>query len=203
VLATARRISPTRYTASVTAPRAIPWGPFALEGAWALLILVLGSDAGLTVPALILLVWGAIALLGIWLVRWFAHLIATRKTATPKGHRRWLLEPALVLACGLFVWFGLAFRVRFLASKPALDRYVREVGARASDAGVEQAPMWVGLFRVRETEVLAGGVVRLITTPCMFDDCGVVYSPTVAPPRVGEDTYSPLVGGWWHWWRSW
>ena len=63
----------------------------------------------------------------------------------------------------------------------------------------------VGLFWLREAEVLPQGVVRIITTDCMFDDCGLVYSPAGVPPRIGEDMYEALAlgGPWYHWWRGW
>jgi hypothetical protein len=77
----------------------------------------------------------------------------------------------------------------------------KEAGAIASGQVVPGTR--AGLFRVQEVEALPGGIVRLITTDCMFDHCGVVYCPKGTPPRIGEDSYSPLGWNWWHWLRSW
>jgi hypothetical protein len=64
-------------------------------------------------------------------------------------------------------------------------------------------PELVGLFVVRETEALPNGVVRMITTTCGFDKCGLTYSANGAPPVIGEDSYRPLGAGWWQWEESW
>ena len=40
-----------------------------------------------------------------------------------------------------------------------------------------------GLFWVREAEALPGGVVRPITTQCMFDDCGIAGTTFGQPVR--------------------
>ena len=64
-------------------------------------------------------------------------------------------------------------------------------------------PELVGLFVVRETEALPNGVVRMITTSCGFDKCGLAYSANGAPPVIGEDRYRPLGARWWQWEESW
>lgn len=171
--------------------------------AWAAYILWFGSDAGLTPPALLVLVWGGLAAVALW-VLW----LALRWWATRRGRRDWRrlryalgLPLAVLLLAGLTLG-GITFRLRFLFSRPALMHFVRT--ARPDLLKTRFVPgTRVGLFHVREVEVLPGGSVRLITTDCMFDDCGVVYSAGVAPPIVGEDTYSSLGGDWWHWRRSW
>jgi hypothetical protein len=104
--------------------------------------------------------------------------------------------------CFAFVWSGASFWVRFQCSRPALNRYVQSASPMIA-SGTFTPGVRVGLFWLREAEVLPDGVVRMITTDCMFDQCGVVYSPRGAPPVVGEDTYNALGGPWYHWWRSW
>jgi hypothetical protein len=169
---------------------------------WAFYVLVFGSDAGLPVPALIALTWGCIALFGLWVIRCVVHILAISRKDGPRS-RWWLLaEPAALFACFALVWTGGAFRLRFALSRPALERYVRSAGEEKVD-GRFATRKRVGLFWLRESEVLPGDVVRMITTPCMFDDCGVVYSPAGEPPRIGEDSYRALGGPWYHWWRSW
>jgi len=78
----------------------------ALEVVWGLLVLGLGSDAGLTFPALLLLLYGALALLVLWLVRFVLHAVATRRTPLERRYAAWLLEPACVLLTALAVWSG-------------------------------------------------------------------------------------------------
>lgn len=170
---------------------------------WLVYLLGWGTDAGLTVPVVLVSLWGGVALLVVWLVRLVLYHRGTRQNLAERRMRRVLLEPVVIMACVGLVWSGIGFRVRFVASRPALARFVRDARPSIS-RGEVPAGTRVGLFRVKEAEVLPGGTVRLITTECMFDDCGVAYSPdNTPPPVIGEDMYEPLGGGWWHWWRSW
>jgi hypothetical protein len=98
---------------------------------------------------------------------------------------------------------GLAFQVRFVMSRPFLDSYVRSVQSGPLVADRSLRPVLVGLFVVRETEALPNDVVRMITTTCGFDTCGLTYSPKGSPPVIGEDIYEPLGSGWWQWQESW
>lgn len=166
-------------------------------------VLCFGSDAGLTVPALLVLVWGGVATVALWALWLVLHWWATRRTRTDRLKLRYaFVHPLAVLLIGGLTFSGVTFRVRFLLSRPALAHFVRT--ARPDILQSRFVPgTRIGLFHVREAEVLQGGIVRLITTECMFDNCGLVYSPNVVPPRVGEDNYSSLGGDWWHWWRSW
>ena len=170
--------------------------------AWVTYVLGWGSDAGLTVPVLLVLTWGGVGVLVLWSLGFAVHVVATKGAPERRRLRRFAVWPALLSFCFVFVWTGLAFQVRFLASRPALDRVAREAIPMAPPAELSPGRR-VGFFWVRESEVLPGGIIRIITTQCMFDDCGLVYSPNGEPPRVGEDTYRQLGGGWWHWWRSW
>ena len=173
-----------------------------VEIAWVLYVLGRGSDAGLPVLLLLVLLWGGLGLVVLWAARVVVHLRATR--AAPEARRlpRLSAEFAVLLLCFAAVWTGAAFRVRFLVSKPALARFVIQ-HVQATGMGHFTPGTRVGLFHIREAEALPGGVVRLITTDCMFDDCGMAYSPLREPPVIGEDTYRPLAEHWWHWWRSW
>jgi len=177
---------------------------FALTLPWLVYLLGWGTDAGITLPVLLVSVWGGLALLVLWLLRLVLYRRGTRQNRAERHMRRVLLEPVVLLACVGMVWSGLGFRVRFLASRPALDRFVRDARPSMS-RGEVAAGTRVGLFTVQEAELLPGGSVRLITTECMVvDDCGVAFSPDdTPPPVVGEDMYERLGGGWWHWWRSW
>jgi len=183
------------------AERALTFLALGSSGVWVIYVLAFGSDAGLTVQVLLVLIWGGVGLLLLWSLCLGAHLLRTRRDPQQRHVRRYLAGPLLLLLCVAVVWTGAAFSVRFFISRSALDTYVRSA-SRASlrrfNPGVR-----VGLFWLREVEVLPGGTVRMITTHCMFDDCGVVYSPSGTPARIGEDYYHSLGGSWWHWSRSW
>lgn len=162
-------------------------------GAW------LTSDGGTSIPDLLGLEVCAIVIALLWLASAIVRVVRT------KSIRGWLnpsvvLIP-LVLAVGTFItWCELGLSLRFTLSRPQLERYARSVSRShiTSNRRVR-----VGLFTVSETEALGNGVVRLITSECMFDDCGLALSPGGPPPRVGEDSYQRITGDWYHWWRSW
>ena len=160
---------------------------------WVLASIWFGSDSGISVPALLIVVGGAGLLLLVWLV---LLIVAWKRKERMKG--AWV-EPAVAALVLAAIYSGAFFHLRFLASRRSLDRYVAQTLARG---GTHQKRMYVGLFVARETEVLPNGVVRIITASCMFDDCGIAFSRT-PPPVVGEDRYDHLAGNWWRWWRSW
>lgn len=160
---------------------------------WLFSSIWLGSDSGISVPGLLVTLGGAGLLLFAWLV-----LVVIASRQTPRMERMWL-EPAVTVVVLAAIYSGGLFHLRFLASRPSLDRYVAQTLAAGAS---HRKPTNVGLFVARETEVLPNGGVRIITTPCMFDDCGVAFSRT-KPPTVGEDRYDHLSDHWWKWWRSW
>jgi hypothetical protein len=170
--------------------------------AWVAYVLLFGSDAGLTVDVVIALVWGGGAVLVLCALRVALHLVLTRRAPERRRIRRLVAEPIVLLLCFAFIWSGAAFWVRFRLSRPSLNSYVQSPSLGIA-AGPFRPEGRVGLFWLREVEVLPHGVVRIITTDCMFDHCGLVYSPAGAPPVVGEDLYKALGGPWYHWWRSW
>jgi hypothetical protein len=169
---------------------------------WVAYLLLFGSDAGVPFfPVLMVVVWSGVAVLLLWVLRVVLHLVVTRNARERRHVRRLAAEPLALLACLAFVSSGAAFRVRFMMSRALLNVYVQtaapEIASGAFVPGVR-----VGLFWLRDAEVLPQGVVRLITTECaVVDSCGLVYSPTGAPPRVGEDAYESLGAPWYHWYR--
>lgn len=179
------------------------WCAGIFETLWLLLALVLGSDAGLNIFGLFTIVYGAAGLIVLWVVRLLLHALSSRGQPW-RRFRVWAVEPVLIAVVVGCVWWGLFLWPRFLLSLPALDRYAKTVQQGPPESPGQHAPRLVGLFLVRETEVLPHGIVRVITTSCMFDDCGLAFSPRHAkPPRIGEDSYDRLSFGWWRWWRSW
>ncbi len=161
----------------------------AIVTVWGATSLWLGSDAGLSVLALLLVLYGGFAMLLGWVIA-----SSTLRYRHERLSRIWL-EPTVVLLILGLILTGAPFRVRFLVSRPALEQYV-------ASAVANREPRRVALFKVLETERVSSGVVRLITTECMFDDCGVVFSQS-EPPRIGEDTYRRIHPRWWQWERSW
>jgi hypothetical protein len=106
-----------------------------------------------------------------------------------------------LLICVAFVSSGAAFWARFMLSRSLLKDYV-QTASPAITASSPTPGVRVGLFRLRNAEVLPHGVVRMITTECgVVDSCGLVYSPAGTPPVVGEDVYDSLGGPWYHWYR--
>ena len=160
---------------------------------WLLASIWLGSNSGISVLGLFVIVGGGVLLLVVWLVTFFTAIARKQQL-----QRAWI-EPLLTLVALAIVYSGALFRLRLLASKPSLDRYVAQVIASGTS---HRKLTRVGLFVARETEVLPNGVVRIITTPCMFDECGVAFSQS-KPPIIGEDRYEHIAGNWWRWWRSW
>ena len=194
-----------RASASSLAP-AITWVGIALQTVWTVAIFWTGSDAASSVEGEMILVLGGFVLMLIWGWRWVIY----RREHVDRRSGKWRLAPLLVFACALFVEFGGAFFIRFLASRSALDRFASSVAA-AGPVQVPQYPVALRskseLFHVQEVEVLPGGVVRLILGDAWFGQAGVVYCPEGPPPDVHDElfrhSYSSLGGGWWHWHRSW
>jgi hypothetical protein len=170
---------------------------------WACYCVLFCTDAGIEIMLFVAFAYGGVGVLGLWVIRLLVYALWTRRHEAPVRWRSWLLEPVFVALVAGAVLTGAAFRVRFAASWPFLAKYAHAVQAGRVKADGQHDPTVVGLFIVRETETLPGGIVRMITTKCGFDDCGIVYSRGRKPPRIGEDSYTALGGGWWQWWRSW
>ena len=144
----------------------------------------------------ITIIWGLA-----WLIRLLVHAWRARRGIAPehRGFAYWAIEPLTFVLAILIAVSGVPSYLRFVASRSALARYVE----RARDSDREKH--WVGLYAVRETEVLSDGVVRFITSENGFDDAGFAFAPRSSPPVIGEDSYTkvPFSDGWYHWHRSW
>ena len=169
---------------------------------WVVYLLLFGSDAGVPFfPVLIAVVLGGAAVILLWVLRVALHVVVTRHARERRHIRRLVAAPFVLLAGLAFVSSGAAFWVRFMMSRSLLNGYV-QTAAPVIASGSFVPGVRVGLFWLRDAEVLPQGVVRMITTDCgVVDTCGLVYSPTGAPPRVGEDVYDSLGGPWYHWYR--
>jgi hypothetical protein len=167
---------------------------------WTIALLVVGSDAGTDILDVYVFAFGGCGVAICWIMRYLAVTRKRDPSATPRT--------ALVVAIGS-AWIVIGavttmidaphnplFHARFRASEAALTAEAR----RLLMAGQEPAKGThiVGLFRVKQTDVV-NGEVRFITTSCgMIDLCGFVYSPSTEPKRLAEDVFSPLHGRWWH-----
>jgi hypothetical protein len=181
------------------------WVACVLEAVLLLLVLIFGSDAGAQLLATLAIIGGAAVALALWAVRVLLFALSSRGQPW-KRFRVWAVEPLLIAIVFAVFASGALFWPRFFLSLPALGSYARTVrqGPPIESGQGRHSPRLVGLFLVRETEALPNGVVRIITTSCGFNDCGLTYSPTATkPPRIGEDVYDRLTLGWWRWWRSW
>lgn len=178
---------------------------------WLVFVLISFSDAAahylvVTFIACIFGFWGLS-----WLVRAIILLVTilrSRQHQSPQLERRWkLLHLGIELAAMelslALIFFNIPLGIRLKLSESALTSYVQEVRAgRRSPQHWGEPTRRVGLFDVKETELLGGGIVRVITAEDFIDHAGLVYSPQ-QPPIRGEDTYRHLYGAWWHWERSW
>lgn len=185
--------------------------PFSLF--WLVFVLIAFSDAAAHY-LIVALTFGVLGLWGLsWLVRGMAMLIAffiSRFQHEPsKSVKPWKLlclgiEPVAIGLSLALIFFNISTSIRLQLSESALTSYVQEVQAgRRSQQPSGNPPRRVGLFDIKETELLADGTVRLITAEDFVDHAGLVYSPKQQPPIQGEDTYRHLYGSWWHWQRSW
>lgn len=179
---------------------------------WLVFVLISFSDAAahylvVAFIACVFVFWGLS-----WLVRAIILLVTvlrSRQHQSPQSERRWkLLHPGIELAAMelslALIFFNIPLGIRLKLSESALTNYVQEVRAgRRSPQHWGDPTRRVGLFDVKETELLGGGIVRVITAEDFIDHAGLVYSPQQTPPIRGEDTYRHLYGAWWHWERSW
>ena len=116
----------------------------------------------------------------------------------------WGFEPVVFVFSLLLLGMNIPFIARFLLSKAALDNYAENVITRHIEPQDFGSPTRrVGLYSVFETELLPGGVMRLITSRDGFNDAGFAFSPDSIPPETSLDSYKRRYGGWWRWARDW
>jgi hypothetical protein len=170
----------------------VRYGFVALTAAWFLSALVALSDAGLDLLAFVIYFYAAVALSAGWVF----CLITSRRGS----HRRSALLSLIALPAATLLVYLLSaldppqnplFRLRFLASRSTLAA-TAEAALVAPPADLEH----VALFGIDHVEVY-DGQVRFITTNCGFiDQCGIVYSPTQLPTRIGKTRFASLGGPW-------
>ena len=180
-----------------------------LVSAWFVFIVCAFSDAASGLLPFVVLVYGGSLWGVVWLIRLVVSFVRQRRGSIPrepliKALLHWSFEPCALLLSAALAFTDVLCDMRFHLSHRALDSYAAEVVAgRAQPHGVGTPPRWVGLYGVRETELLPDGVVRIITCPDGFDDAGFTRSPVSPPPVVGADSYTRITGSWYYWHRSW
>jgi hypothetical protein len=180
-----------------------------LCGAWVLFVVFAFSDAGMDFLSLLAFVFGGLLWAIVWLGRLVTSLIRQRRRSIPSQSFRtallyWGFEPTVLLLSAVLAFSGVLGRIRFHLSHHALDSYVADVTTgRVHPQELDDPRRWVGLVRVRETELLPSGGVRIITAEDGLDDAGFALSTASKPPIVGEDSYTYLTAGWYLWHRSW
>jgi hypothetical protein len=187
---------------------------------WLAFVLIAFSDAASSLIISML----TVLVIGLWGLSWIirgvfaiAQPLTSRSKTKPaqfkkqlkeqlKNYQNWLkvgIEPATILLSMVLIAFAIPTSIRVKLSEPALTAYVQDIQAgRRSPQTYGEAPRQVGLFTVKETELLDDGIVRLITTEAFLNHAGFVYSPHQTPPTLGEDYYQHLYGNWWNWQRQ-
>lgn len=153
---------------------------------WLAFVLIAFSNAA----AHYLVVAFMVYVFGLWELSWLVRAIILLVTVirscqhqSPQPERRWkLLHLGIELTVmGLslaLIFFNIPLDIRLKLSESALTSYVQEVQAgRCSLQHWGDPTRRVGLFDVKETELLGGGIVRVITAEDFVDHAGLVYSP--------------------------
>jgi len=176
------------------------WAFFAIAVVWGVAMLVMNS-AGSSFFAGMGYYLGGMAFIVVVLFLGVICLLPALRGRT-RLTRSFPLPYLLLVAFLALVFLGVSFNgalwLRVQTSRGPLEA----VAAKVRAGETPKTPARVGTFRVREIDT-AGDSVRFIVGDSLLDDFGVVYSPSGAPPVVGEDTYWHLSGDWWAWKRSW
>jgi hypothetical protein len=165
-----------------------------LSMAWLVFLLAPLSGTGLAFFSFaaafaVTLVTGAVSL----------SLVLTRTPVRRAVVLAWLAYP--VAACALVALFLFSqspanplFRLRFLLSRPALDRAAR----LALSHEPPPTPSWIGLFPIRRIDAFAPEV-RLISDGCgVIDACGLLYRPGPVSEGRPKTRLQHLEGPWYH-----
>ena len=171
--------------------RIIGW---CLMAAWAVALLDLLSETGISFADVAMVAMGKVVVLVALVVR----LVAKRRAA---AHRRLAITALLLLAGMGAASFALflgsqstlnpLFRVRFAVSQPQLER----AAAAAAEGNLPAQGSWVGVFRVHDTVVHQNGT-RIITAYCgLIDRCGFALLPA-GETRLRKAILQPIEGAW-------
>ena len=169
---------------------------------WLVAIVIIHSDAGVSLLGFFLWLSGGLGLAVLGLIRYALYRVARRSASSLArvGVGWWTMAVACLLvgiACGFLpaAPHNPLFRVRFNLSESALTSHAERLTLTPVSDLAEQR---VGLFRAVRIES-RDDQVRFITTDCaVVDSCGLVYSPRQSPQRWQEDIFVHIRGPWWH-----
>jgi hypothetical protein len=180
---------------------ALAWAP---PGRWTyalvalvFLIAVEGSSRGSFVTTF--LAWViSVAMLGVWLFRLVPTLVHRRLRLTLREWALWIGMPVALFGAYAVTLSPVPFDLRLALSRPGM-----EAAATAIEADPDASFGWIGLYPVDRIDRFEGGFRFLIWGSGFLDPLGFAYSPDGEPPVIGEDYYTPINAGWWHWAESW
>jgi hypothetical protein len=94
---------------------------------WVCFIAIAHSDAGSGMGLFLFLYGSTLAWGLIWLIRILIHAWRCRREIAPenRGVAHWLLEPLMLVLAVVLAESGVPRHLRFMASRPALTRYVQ------------------------------------------------------------------------------
>jgi hypothetical protein len=169
------------------------WIPYVLPVSWLMVSIWYLTDAAVDLlPTYALMAGTALMVLA-----WIVGLVSRIGSRQPNDGA----AAALSVEWLAFQTIAIAIVVLLFVSSAGLTVRTR-LSAQALLASSCDAQGFIGLFHVREHECI-GECRRFITARAFLDDAGLAYCPAGHPPRVGEDSYAHLYGGWWRWYRSW
>jgi hypothetical protein len=182
-----------------------------LAVAWLALVMAENGNAIRPLTAFFTVLLGAFLLGAPWIIRLgmavFTRIRLPRRVRWPaRDAARWLAFPAALALAVAVPRSDIVFRLRFAASRNALEAIATSVGpkTRLTSFSARRA----GLFWISQVEA-ESGVARLTTGSDAFGGFGVAFSPRSIPrddPATGL-VYDPLNGPWYRWsdeigWRN-
>ena len=174
--------------------RGIFLGISSVAAVWFVTLAIATSGIGRSLSCFVFGVYSGVALLVAWLVA-----VALFRKAHPS---RWLavVVPLCLTLGALLLQVSPSrnpfFRLRFLASRPALARIVEAALVSESTASRQRV---VALFVVDRVLVTEGHVEFLVSCG-MLDECGIAYVPLGRPAQI-QGVSRSLGGPWYHFHR--
>jgi hypothetical protein len=137
--------------------------------------------------------WVVLGLL--WAIRLGFGLVLGRAQVRRRWWR-WAVVPLAVAVTAALLVTRAPVRIGVVLAGDDMRTFAQRPGS--------PPPQRVGPYQVASAEHLPGGGARFLLRDSGFlDPSGFAFSPTGPPPVLGEDTYTPLGGGWYVWTQSW
>jgi hypothetical protein len=139
-----------------------------------------------------------IAWLGVftaWLVRLVFLAAPQARTFPGRWRLRWALPMLILAGAAALMVLDVPLRLRFEASRPALDQLAAEVMA-----GSTSTPDSAGLYDLESLTRTPDGVRFLVEGSGFIDRFGFAFAADGDPSDPdSDDVYRPLGGGWFVW----